>query len=1001
MKKLITIICFSLFSLIVFCLEPPRPFEIETLKQNGEFQKRQAFAKKLGNYKLKLKGRGEKVDGAKGLPTSGTPNIFVLLIDFSDYPHTIDASVIKSMIFGEGESSNYPYESLKSYYERSSYGKLKIQGEIFGWYRATNLRDHYTDNAEELIEEALNYYHSQGSRFEKYDNDGDGEIDYFAVFWTGPDTGWATFWWGWQGYFGDSEYLIDGKKLGDFSWQWEENNPGTIIHETGHALGLPDYYDYDDSVGPDGGMGGLDIMDAVWGDHNAFSKWVLGWLNPHIVNSSETLTIPPLSTTPYAAVISRTLDNSELDGEFYIIQNRQLTGNDSDFAGSGLLILHIDARRDCDGYTIFDNSYTEHKLIRVMEADGLEEIEKGRWGDAEDFYFSSNNSNFGVITFPSSDLYNGNSCFLEVKNISESKQEMSADFSLLSLTDLSSPQIISPKNGEVDLGTTPEIKWNSVSNATNYEIEIHENQNTVYKSGNIQGESFLIPSGKLQSNRVYTVWLKAKGDGITYSSSQWAKLFFSTGCKDTPYFVAKTFFDPPCYTYYAGFAFYPPTGVFVRFGGNHSGDVFEYDGTNWTEFSSFPAPKDRYFPSLAYDPVNQKILLFGGYNYENEEELGDTWLYDPKTHLWEELNPSVSPAASWAFRAATDFKRNVVVLHSPEGTWEWNGATWTKTSTSGPKYYYGNLTYDANLQKIVYFGGYQYSDHICKNETWTYDGTNWQKLSISNSPDRRCDVVLAFDSNLQKTVLFGGSNEYYDIFNDLWAFDGTSWQSITYCGTPPQGYYDLLGGYDENRGVLVVAKASYETSTYELIEKPGACSVTLEPGSETFSSEGGEGSFEIVTDQNCEWTISTNSEWISIQTPLTGQGPFTVQYSVAQNSGEHRVGYIKVNEEIFEITQNSQQTTVVNVQKLKNPFRLSITVSAPFFNEQTKVYIKRPEQEIQEWTNFKIVSPTNIIVKGGKKLKKAIKVPEGMELKITLNEQDYSITLSIEERAKN
>jgi len=37
----------------------------------------------------------------------------------------------------------------------------------------------------------------------------------------------------------------------------------------------------------------------------------------------------------------------------------------------------------------------------------------------------------------------------------------------------------------------------------------------------------------------------------------------------------------------------------------------------------------------------------------------------------------------------------------------------------------------------------------------------------------------------------------------------------------------------------------------------------------------------------------------------------------------------------------------------------------------------------------------------GKKLKKAIKVPEGMELKITLNEQDYSITLSIEERAKN
>jgi len=110
-----------------------------------------------------------------------------------------------------------------------------------------------------------------------------GRLTYFAVFWTGPDTGWANFWWGWQGYFNDRGYTIDGKRLGDFSWQWEEDNPSTIIHETGHALGLADYYDYDDSVGPRGGMGGLDIMDGVWGDHNAYSKWILGWLHPEVV----------------------------------------------------------------------------------------------------------------------------------------------------------------------------------------------------------------------------------------------------------------------------------------------------------------------------------------------------------------------------------------------------------------------------------------------------------------------------------------------------------------------------------------------------------------------------------------------------------------------------------------------------------------------------------------------------------------------------------------------
>ncbi len=226
------------------------------------------------------------------------------------------------MLFGQGNENHYPYESLKSFYERSSYDKLHIEGDVYGWYRAANNRSSYTDDAEGLIEEAMAYYHSQGARFDKYDNDGNGQVEYFAVFWTGPDTGWATFWWGWQGYFYDNEFSIDGITLGDFSWQWEEVNPGTIIHETGHALGLPDYYDYDDSTGPRGGTGGLDIMDGVWGDHNGYSKWVLGWLTPQVVTDAQEITLTPLSTTPSAVVMARDFNGSGWDGEFFLIQNR-------------------------------------------------------------------------------------------------------------------------------------------------------------------------------------------------------------------------------------------------------------------------------------------------------------------------------------------------------------------------------------------------------------------------------------------------------------------------------------------------------------------------------------------------------------------------------------------------------------------------------------------------------------------------------------------------------
>ena len=56
----------------------------------------------------------------------------------------------------------------------------------------------------------------------------------------------------------------------------------TLIHETGHVLGLPDLYSYRKStVGLSGRSGCLtfDLMDNNAGDTNAFFKWMLGWID--------------------------------------------------------------------------------------------------------------------------------------------------------------------------------------------------------------------------------------------------------------------------------------------------------------------------------------------------------------------------------------------------------------------------------------------------------------------------------------------------------------------------------------------------------------------------------------------------------------------------------------------------------------------------------------------------------------------------------------------------
>lgn len=988
MKKALIVIVALLVSQLGFALEPPRPFEIEALKASGGFEARQEFAKKLGNHIMKIRAPGmESAGGPSTLPSIGNPKIFVLLIEFPDYSHTIEASTIQDMLFGAGNQGYYPYESLRSFYERSSYGKLHIEGDVYGWYKAQNVRDTYTNDAEGLIEEALAYYHSQGMRFDKYDNDGNGQVEYFAVFWTGPDTGWANFWWGWQGYFSDGEYTIDGKSLGDFSWQWEEDNPGTIIHETGHALGIPDYYDYDDSVGPRGGVGGLDIMDGVWGDHNAYSKWVLGWLTPQVVTSAAELTLTPLSTTPSAVVMAKDFNGAGWEGEYFLIQNRYSAANDSDLPGNGFMIHHVDARVGCDGSTLYNNSYTEHKLLRLMEADGLEEIEKGKWGDAEDFYNASTNDSFTPVSFPCSDFYDGTASLVGVTAIPEAGESMTASFSLNGLSELSSPNIVSPAGEAVDTGTTPTVRWTDVPGAAGYEMEIHEGVNTVYKSGTIAAgsTSHAVPAGKLISGHSYSLWLKAKGDGASTGSSGFSKRNFSTACGEEPFWITRTFFDPPCDTYYGAFAYHPPSGVFVRFGGNISDHTFEYDGDKWTEHATYPAPPDRYYAAMAYDPVNQKILLFGGWDDPAQDVFGDTWLYDPSNHTWQEMNPASRPPADWAYRAVTDTKRKVVVIHAPGETWEWNGSDWSRTASSGPGYYYGNLAYDRNSSKVVYFGGYNDSSGVCRNETWSYDGAAWTKLAASNPPDRRCDAIMTFDARLGKIILFGGSNEYWDIFNDLWSFDGSAWEEVPYCGKGPDGYYMTLGAYDERRGRLVAAKASGETSAYELVGLGGECSPVLDPSSQDFAKAGGTGSFALSIGAACAWSASSDTEWITITSAASGTGPATISFSVAANAGAARSGNISVSGAIFAVTQETGivQPQVSSVTKLASPFRLKI--QGANFQNGIKVSFGEGAGKT-EWTNFVLKNSSTIVLKGGTALKSYF--PKGTAVKITLENPD-------------
>ncbi len=440
--RIVLCLAFAGQAFAAFALQPPEGGQLEQYKKDGSLAGRIAAARDLGNNipspalaaKLKrqaeiirLMSQGYTKDRAasfapppawKGFPTTGNRKMFILLIDFDEYSAAYSSSAVNSMIFGDG-SAVPPFDSLKNFYARSSYGKLNISGATLGWYHAgpRSAVAESTSGREALIEKALTSF--SGHDFAQYDNDGDGTIEYFAVIWTGPKGPWASFWWGYYTGFSDHAFTVGGKKLSQYSWQWEDNSPKVMIHETGHALGVPDYYDYNADVGPKGGVGKLDIMDGNWGDHNCFSKFMLDWLTPGYYDTgTQTITLRPSDAYGESVKIIKGGSASNPFEEFFMVQNRKREGNDSTYPADGLLVWHVDARLDAQNYDfLYDNSYSAHKLLRLMEADGLEEIEKGGSANAGDFY--SAGKSFGPGTAPNSNKYDGAVTGVFVNSISE------------------------------------------------------------------------------------------------------------------------------------------------------------------------------------------------------------------------------------------------------------------------------------------------------------------------------------------------------------------------------------------------------------------------------------------------------------------------------------------------------------------------------------------------------------------------------------------------------
>lgn len=342
--------------------------------------------------------------GDLGLSTCGQARVVVIRVSFpaaedgSEPAMTLpisqtDADVEALFNGGAGPlAASRPYESVNAYYRRASYGKLDLRAATVVDYTARYNRSYYETDTAALFYEALAGVDDRVD-FAQCDANGDGKIDAVYLQYAGETGSWGSTWWPSMHTLDDDTHAFDGKLVrGTVLFSSDsasaQDASRTLIHETGHVLGLPDLYHYSDSQL---GVRAMDLMFNNTGDIDGFCKWMLDWVDEdrityvhvsaqgvdirrgngevahHDGSAEEALEAYSSddSVTETGGFMVVSDDASILDGnllcKFYLLQYATPAGNDAagdggETLGCGFRVFRVQADLNGDGSFVHSNT---------------------------------------------------------------------------------------------------------------------------------------------------------------------------------------------------------------------------------------------------------------------------------------------------------------------------------------------------------------------------------------------------------------------------------------------------------------------------------------------------------------------------------------------------------------------------------------------------------------------------------------------------------------------
>ena len=222
----------------------------------------------------------------------------------------------------------------------------------------------------------------------------------------------------------------------------------------------------------------------------------------------------------------------------------------------------------------------------------------------------------------------------------------------------------------------------------------------------------------------------------------------------------------------------------VLFGGNDGSvesDTWVWNGS-WVPQAPAIKPSPRTETPFVYDPIHDELVLFGG--CDGGTKLADTWVWRhtvlTDSGQWVQRTTTTQPTPRCDHQMAWDGVNNKVLLFGGEpasnndlnDTWSWDGTKWTQLTpaTSPPVTASEAMAYDPIRQRVVLLDK--------TGTTWTWDGTNWTQINLGFHPAAYADSHFAWDAARRRLVLSVNGT------NDIWEWDGTQWYLVPVGGTP-------------------------------------------------------------------------------------------------------------------------------------------------------------------------------------------------------------------------